>query len=200
LSRKETNTRYQQKLAHRPAIQDAGRSVSELRRRARVLASPPSQVLPASELLHLVTFPVGQERLGLDITQVQEIQPLTKRSWSPVPCTPDFVVGVVNIRGRLYSMLDVARFLGLPARPPAEAAHVLLVGGIDPDGEEMQLGILADDVPQAVQVSLADVKPPGTGVSSRAQEYVRGITQEMLIVLNLQRLLSDPSIIVEEEA
>jgi purine-binding chemotaxis protein CheW len=198
LSQRGTDTSYQKDLLRRTLVQDAAALSSELRRRARVLASPPSQVLPASELLHLVTFPVGQERLGLDITQVQGIQPLIKRSWSPVPCTPGFVVGVVNIRGRLYSMLDVARFLGLPARSPAEAAHVLLVGGIDQDGGEIELGILADDVPQAVQVSLADVKPPGTGVSSRAQEYVRGITQEMLIVLNLQRLLSDPAILVDE--
>jgi purine-binding chemotaxis protein CheW len=188
-----------QPAASRRLVQDAASLKSELEQRARALARPPAQDLPASESLHLVTFPLGQEWYGIGITLVREIQPLTKRTWSSVPCTPGFVVGAVNIRGRIYSMIDVARFLGLPARQLAETAHVLLVQGRDWEGKEIDLGILADDVPQAIHLPRADVQPPAATISARAQDYVRGVTPDMLIVLNLERLLSDPGIVVQEE-
>ncbi len=172
-----------------------------LERRARVLARLPTEEAAEGETLHLLTFPLGEERYGVDIALVQEVQPLESQTWSLVPCTSDFIVGAVNIRGRIYSVMDMARFLGLPQRPPSEAAHVLLVqGGVQGDEGGMELGILADDVPQVITVSLAEVQPSSATVSTQAQEYVRGVTDDMLIILDLERLLSDPRIIVHEEA
>ena len=128
-------------------------------------------------MLHLVTLPLGEERYGLEVTAVREVQPLRAQMWSPVPCTPGFVVGAVNVRGRIYSLIDVARFLGLPARSLAETTHVLLVEAGQPGSEaEMVVGILADDVPQAVRVPRADVQPAAATISARAQDYVRGVT------------------------
>ncbi len=174
--------------------------VSELERRARALARLPTEEAAEGDTLHLVTFPLGKERYGVEVTLVQEVQPLESQTWSLVPCTPDFIVGAVNIRGRIYSVMDMARFLGLPQRPPSEAAHVLLVqGGVQGDEGGMELGILADDVPQVITVSLAEVQPSSATVSTQAQEYVRGVTDDMLIILGLERLLSDPRIIVHEE-
>ncbi len=175
---------------------------SELERRARALAKLLTEEAAEGETLHLVTFPLGEERYGVEVTLVQEVQPVESQTWSPVPCTPDFIVGAVNIRGRIYSMMDVARFLGLPRRPRSETAHVLLVRGGD-QGEggegEVELSILADDVPQVASVPLAEVQPSSATVSTQVQEYVRGVTDDMLIILDVERLLSDPGIIVHKE-
>ncbi len=176
-------------------------NVSEiLQRRARALARLPTEEETEGETLHLLTFPLGEERYSVEITLVQEVQPLESQVWSRVPCTPDFIVGMVNIRGRIYSVMDIGRFLGLPRRPLSEAAHVLLVRGGDQGGEgEMELSILADDVPEVITIPLAEVHPSATTVSTQAQEYVRGVTDDMLVVLNLEHLLSEPRIIVHEE-
>ncbi len=171
-----------------------------LEQRARVLARLPTEEAAEGDTLHLVTFPLGEERYGVEVTLVQEVQPVESQTWSPVPCTPDFIVGAVNIRGRIYSMMDVARFLGLPRRPLSETAHVLLVRGGDQGGEgEVELSILADDVPQVASVPLAEVQPSSATVSTQVQEYVRGVTDDMLIILDVERLLSDPGIIVHKE-
>jgi purine-binding chemotaxis protein CheW len=173
---------------------------SELERRARNLAQPLSEGAPQGEALYLITFSLGEERYGLEVTAVREVQPLREKMWSPVPCTPGFVVGAVNIRGRIYSMMDVARFLGLPARPLSETAHVLLVEAGQPgSATEMVIGILADGVPRNVRVLRADVQPAAATISARAQDYVQGVTEDMLIILDLERLLSDPALIVQED-
>jgi purine-binding chemotaxis protein CheW len=171
-----------------------------LEERARALATLPLEEAGEGEVLRLVTFPLAGERYGVEFTLVQEVQPLKSHTWSRVPCSPDFTLGAVNIRGHIYSVMDVACFLGLPSRPLSETAHVLLVRGGDQGGEgEVELGILADDTPQVTSVFLDEVQPSSATVSSQAQEYVRGVTGDMLIILDLERLLSDPRIIVYEE-
>jgi len=63
----------------------------------------------------------------------------------------------------------------------------------------MELSLLADELPQAVRVSQNEVKASTVTISARAQEFIQGITDDMLIILNLNRLLSDPTVIVHEE-
>jgi len=64
----------------------------------------------------------------------------------------------------------------------------------------MELSILSDDIPQVVDIPLSVVESASVTVSARMQEYVRGVTKDMLIILDLERLLSDPGIIVHQEA
>jgi purine-binding chemotaxis protein CheW len=182
-------------------IRNPKSDIELLERRAKALARLPTEEAAEGETLHLVTFPLGEERYGMEVALVQEVQPLEPQTWSLVPCTPDFIVGAVNMRGRIYSVMDIARFLGLAPRPLPETAHVLLVQDGDQGGDgEMELGILADDVPQVMSTPLAEVQPPSGTVSSQAQEYVRGVTGDMLMILKVERLLSDSRIIVHEEA
>lgn len=183
-----------------PAVRNAQSEIELLERRARALAQRPTEEAAEGETLRLVTFPLGEERYGLEITLVQEVQPLGPQIWSHVPCTPEFIVGAANIRGRIHSVMDIGRFLGLSSRPLSETAHVLLVRVEDQGGEgEMEVSILADDMPQVAVVPLTDVQPPSATVSPQAQEFVRGVTEDMLIVLNLERLLSHSGIVVNEE-
>ena len=170
-----------------------------LEARARILARPPQVDIAEEETLHLLSLLLGQERYGVDIRFARETQPLDERNWAPVPCTPDFVVGAVNIRGRIHPIMDVARFLGLPPRPVSETAHVLLVRGSDGEGKEMELSLLADTLPQTVHVLPSDVTASTVTISARAQEFIRGVTDDMLIILDIERLLSDPGIVIHEE-
>lgn len=181
------------------AQSEAGKDRQIMEARARLLARLPEEDIAAGETLHLQSFLLGKERYGVDIELVRETQPLGSQKWAAVPCTPDFIKGAVNIRGRIYPIMDVARFFGLPARPLSKTAHVLLVRGVNSEGEVMEISLLADELPQAVRFSQNDVKASTVTISARAQEFIRGITDDMVIVLDLKRLLSDPALIVHEE-
>jgi purine-binding chemotaxis protein CheW len=171
-----------------------------LERRAQALARLPEREVRKDETLHLVAFRLGEERYAVPITLVQEVHPLDPGSWCRVPCTPAFIVGAVNIRGRIYSVMDVGRFLGLSSRAMSETPHVLLVQGGNLDNRgALALGVLADDVPRVARVPLTELTSSSVSIPTRAQDFVRGVSEDMLIILHLERLLSDPEIIVYEE-
>ncbi len=161
-----------------------------------MLARAPEGEVGEVETLEAVKFSAGRESYAVEMDLVSEVRPLISQNWSPVPCTPDFIFGVVNIRGRVYSIMDAPRFLGLPRRPASEKAHLILVRG----PEEMALCLLSDDVPQPVHIALKELHPPSeANISPQVQPYIRGVTSNLVAVLNLKRLLADKRIVVHEE-
>ena len=188
-------------LEQQPTHLSAARTQQIFEERARLLARLPEAASSDEETLELVTFHLGAEYIGLPSALVYETQPLRIFQWTPVPCAPPFIVGILNLRGHLCSIMDLTRFWGLPARPLADRAHILLVrGGICEDGKPMELTLLADDVPQICKMPLASLSPPPATLPPQVQDYVRGVSPDLLIVLDLERLLSDPQLMVHEEA
>lgn len=169
-----------------------------LERRAQALAEINVDANGTQVALNLITFSLGSERYAVPIEEVIEIQPL--KNWAKIPCAPSFIIGAVNLRGRIYSLMDIARFIGLAERVMPVSAHVLLVRGINPLCEDVvELCLLADDRPQEINLARGEVDTTSSTLSSRAQEYIVGVTSQMLIVLDLKRLLASAEVIVSEE-
>ncbi|MFH0789287.1 MAG: chemotaxis protein CheW [Pseudomonadota bacterium] len=169
-----------------------------LDQRARILARLTQKEAEAGTTLQLLSFLLGEEHYALEMARVQETQPLPNRGLSSIPCTPNFIIGAVNLRGRIYPVIDIAVFFGLPSRTLSNKAYGLLVRDNRGMGEGIELCLLADDIPQVVTVQQSEIQPPSATVSGQVQEYIRGIADNMLIILNLDRLLSDPRMIIHE--
>lgn len=170
-----------------------------LEKRARLLARIPESKEDKAEMLEVQAFHLGTEYLGVPTGMVQEIQPLRAHNWSRVPCVPAFIAGIVNLRGRIYSIMDLAVFWGLPSRPLSENAHILLVSGMNrSNNEEIELTLLIDDCSEVRLIRLDELKPPPPTISTKVQAYVRGITSDMMMIIDLEALFSDPGIIVSE--
>src|SRR5258708_11886722 len=103
--------------------QSAARIEAILEERAQVLARVPASDAARLEA-ELVVLALGQERYGVDILQVQTIQALS--GLARLPGLPAFWAGLVNLRGRLYPVLNLRRYLALPGEP-AEGGKVVLV-------------------------------------------------------------------------
>lgn len=161
-----------------------------LEERARALAKVAET--KTGETLRVVIFSLSNETYGISTDYVREVQPL--REISPVPCTPGFVVGVINIRGSIYSVIDIRDFLGVPKQEITDLTKVILV-----DAAGLEVGILADDVSGEMSVPLAEIKPSLATHGGIKEEYTQGVTKDMLIVLNLEALMHDERIIVHEE-
>jgi purine-binding chemotaxis protein CheW len=163
-----------------------------LRARARALARPPESAAGAEVSLELLEFRLAQESYALETRHVREVYPL--KNLTPLPCTPPFVLGIVNVRGRIVPVLDIKKFFDLPEKGLTDLHRIILVGG-----NELELGLLADvivgvrSIPvESLQASL----PTLTGIRS---EYLKGVTAERLVVLDLDGILTDPKIFVHEE-
>jgi chemotaxis signal transduction protein/CHASE3 domain sensor protein len=176
------------KSSDKAGSQDKTKAVLE--ERARALSKVTE--VQTSEGVPLVVFSLANETYGIATEHIKEVQPL--RDITPVPCTPEFVIGVVNIRGSIYSVIDIRSFFGVQRTEIGDSTKVILVNGAG-----LEVGILADDVKGATSVLLNDIKPPLTTQAAVKEEYIQGVTKEMLIVLNLVALLRDERIIVREE-
>jgi purine-binding chemotaxis protein CheW len=162
-----------------------------LKARALALAKIPEKK-EASEYIEVVEFLLASERYGIQSTYVSEVYPL--KELTPVPCTPKFVAGIINVRGKIISVIDIKKFFELPEKGLSDLNKVIII-----HNHVMEFGILADAVLGAGLVPLLDIQtslPTFTGVRA---EYLRGLTKEGLVVLDAEKILSDKKIIVHEE-
>jgi purine-binding chemotaxis protein CheW len=163
-----------------------------LRARAQSLARPPRQAPAAGTMLELLEFSLASERYALEARHIQEVQPL--RELTPLPCTPAFVLGIVNVRGRILPVLDLKRFFDLPEQGLTDLHRIILVRGND-----LELGLLADLVVGVRNIAADSLQPSLPTLTGIRAEYLKGVSEDRLVVLDLERILRDPKIIIHEE-
>ncbi len=165
---------------------DAERQRAILRARARIAAVVRSEATDTAPGLRLVEFSLLHETYGLDAAFVREVAHLD--SYLPLPGAPPFVVGVVPLRGRMLTVVNLKPFFDLPARGLTNLNKIVVLE----DGTT-EFGLLADAVAGGLRhVPATDLKsPPSTFTGVRAH-FTRGIAPDSLIVLDAGRLLRDP--------
>lgn len=162
-----------------------------LQQRTRALAAIPPQE-EKSEAVEAVVFDLGESRYAIDVRHVSGIFAL--EGLTPTPCTPDFVVGIINLRGRILSVIDLQRFLGLEPTPLGDRAQVIAVNAAG-----LEAGILASKVHAVRPISLGDLKPAPATSTPLAVEFTRGVTPDLTVFLELDKLFGDERMIVREE-
>ena len=172
-----------------PAVPDAGQI---LRARAQALARPPQLAKAADASLEVLEFRLARESYALETRHVQEVYPL--RNLTPLPCTPPFMLGIVNVRGRITPVIDIKKFFDLPDKGLTDLHRVVLVRSGD-----FELGLLADVIAGVRNIPLDSLQPSLATLTGIRAEYLKGVTAQRLVVLDLERMLADPKIIVNEE-
>lgn len=162
-----------------------------LQARAQALAQAPTVELPGSTA-QVVIFTLGDESYGIGAVHVENIYPL--EGLTPVPCTPDFVVGIVNLRGRIFPVIDLHRFMGLDTVTLDEHTQVIAVNVAG-----LEVALLATDVHSVGALSLSNLDPALPTVTHIAAEYTRGVTPDMVVFLDLEAIMNDRRMIVHEE-
>ena len=163
-----------------------------LRARAQALARPPERAAVAAASLELLEFRLANECYALETRYVREVYPL--KNLTPLPCTPPFVLGIVNVRGRILPVLDLKKFFELPEEGLTDLHRIILV-----QGHDLELGLLADVIAGVRTIPVDSLQPSLPTLTGIRAEYLKGVTAERLVVLDLDRILTDPKIIVHEE-
>jgi purine-binding chemotaxis protein CheW len=161
-------------------------------RRAEALAAAPSEDAPRAGFEALV-FALDSERYAFPRTQVREVRPLGQLT--PLRGTPAFIAGLVNVRGRIVAVLDLRPLFGIQTHNTAADGLVLVA---HPQGD---VGILATGRPTVQVLPAAELgELPAGGPAGLNRDYVRGVTPDLVIVLDAERLLSDPRLLVQEDS
>ena len=163
-----------------------------LRSRARALAQEATSSATTVAALEVIEFGLAHERYAIEAAYVREVQPL--EDLTPLPGTPPFVAGIVNVRGRILPVIDIKKFFDLPDAGITDVHKILLV-----HTDEMELGILADTVVGVKSIPMDTMQSSLPTLTGLREEYLKGVTAERLVILDVARILHDPGIIVHEE-
>lgn len=143
------------------------------------------QTVRAKEL-QLVVFQLVNETYGVDIAKVSEIRELQKIT--RVPRCPDFIEGIINLRGRVIPVVDLRTRFGLPAGERTANTRIVVVeiGG-------HTIGVIVDEVLEVLSVAGDAVEPTPPVISGLESDYLLGVAKlddRLVILLELDRVLS----------
>jgi purine-binding chemotaxis protein CheW len=197
---------YDRIAASKLALENSG-TVSEQERdriwreRAIQFARAPEED-KTSEIVHLAIIRMGRELCAFDVTFLESIRPVEQIT--RVPRSPNWIVGVSNIRGQVYSVTDLQMFLHLNnGYESAEQNRELLLVKT----EHIRLALLVDQVKSVDMIAERNIKPASETIHGVDPAYIRGVIEEYqmngekvpVLVLDLNALLSDERIYVREE-
>lgn len=138
-------------------------------------------------IIQLVTFSIGEEVFGVDILAVQEIIRLL--DITKVPRAPDFVEGVINLRGKVIPIVDLRKRFGLEEREYDKATRIIVI-----NMEALTVGFVVDEVSEVLRLPADMIDTPPGVVSGLDSDYIDGVGKVdnlLLILLDLNRLLSN---------
>src|SRR5450830_795585 len=172
-----------------PGTDETGRI---LRERALALAVEPDRTQTIDQSIEVVEFLLAHERYAVESSYVREVYPL--ENLTPLPCTPAFVLGIVNLRGEVISVIDMRKFFDLPQTGLSDLNKVIVL-----QSGSMVFGILADAILGVRYMAHAEIQPSLPTLTGIREKYLKGITPQRTVVLDAGKLLADEGIVVQEQ-
>ncbi|OQX26300.1 MAG: hypothetical protein BWK80_11100 [Desulfobacteraceae bacterium IS3] len=147
-----------------------------------------------SDQMQLVGFTIGKETFGVDILMVQEI--IRSAPITAVPNSPDFIEGVINLRGSIIPVIDLRKRLNLYKRKAVQesVATWILIINVD----DRVTGFIVDSVTKVLKIQISAIEPPpDIVVAGLKSQYIRGVCEidtGLLILLDFSRILQGKEI------
>jgi purine-binding chemotaxis protein CheW len=139
------------------------------------------------EVLQWVTYKLGEETYGINVMQVQEV--LRHTEIAPVPGAPDYVLGIINLRGNVVTVIDTRSRFGLPSSDITDNTRIVII-----ESDDQVVGILVDSVAEVVYLRSSEIdSAPNVGTEESAK-FIQGVSNrdgQLLILVDLNKLLND---------
>ncbi|MDR3539466.1 MAG: chemotaxis protein CheW [Desulfosporosinus sp.] len=160
--------------------------------RAKVLAHEDKDETSRGGSIEVVEFRLTNERYAIESMYIREVLPL--KELTVVPCTPPYILGIINVRGQILSIIDLRVFFELAPEAPTGATKIIVLSS-----NEMELGIVADVVTGARSIPFDQLHAGLPTLTGIREIYLRGVVEEDLVFLDAAKLLTDKQIVVDEE-
>ena len=142
----------------------------------------------SDELLQLVIFNLGLEEFGVDIMKVQEIIRLPEIT--RIPKSPEYIKGVINLRGKIIVVMDLDKRFGLPTQEITEESRIVVV-----DINGTIVGMVVDSVSEVIRLVASNVDPTPEIITQKINaDYLKGVgkmDERLLILLNLENIVNE---------
>jgi purine-binding chemotaxis protein CheW len=149
--------------------------------------NPSNKVTAGDDVLQWVTYKLGEETYGINVMQVQEVLRYTEIA--PVPGAPDYVLGIINLRGNVVTVIDTRSRFGLPSSDISDNSRIVII-----ESDDQVVGIMVDSVAEVVYLRSSEIdSAPNVGTEESAK-FIQGVSNrdgQLLILVDLNKLLSD---------
>jgi purine-binding chemotaxis protein CheW len=138
-------------------------------------------------ILQWVTFRLDDETYGINVMQVQEV--LRYSEIAPVPGAPDYVLGIINLRGNVVTVIDTRRRFALPEYEVSDATRIIII-----EAEKQVVGLLVDSVAEVVYLRASEIESAPDVGNDESSKYIQGVVtrdKELLILVDVNRLLTE---------
>lgn len=139
-----------------------------------------------AEEIQLVVFSLGREEFAVEVTQVREI--MRMEEITRMPKSPHFVEGIINLRGQIIAVVELAKRLNLEAGERGGDTRIIVV-----EAEDIKVGMIVDSVSEVLRIGADTVEPSPTLAADVSAAYLRGVVKldnRLIILLDLTKVLS----------
>jgi purine-binding chemotaxis protein CheW len=140
----------------------------------------------SDEIVQLVTFKLGNEEFALDILKVQEINRVVEIT--KVPKAPDFVEGVINLRGRVIPIVDIRKKFHLKIKEATKETRIIVVNIIN-----KTIGLIVDSVSEVLRINSSTIQPPPPLIAGLDSDYIKGVgklDERLIILLDIDKIFT----------
>lgn len=138
-------------------------------------------------ILQWVTFRLDNETYGINVMQVQEV--LRHSEIAPVPGAPSYVLGIINLRGNVVTVIDTRQRFALAPAPVTDQTRIVII-----EADRQVVGILVDSVAEVVYLRQSEIETaPNVGTDESAK-FIQGVSNkndELLILVDLEKMMTD---------
>ena len=163
-----------------------------LKKRAELLQITEEKTQHHGKQIDGLVFMLSNEKYAIDSTLVSEV--IQVSDITPLPCTPAFILGIINIRGKILSVIDIKKFLNLPGKEGANLNKVIIV-----NCNNIELGILTDEIIGSTKIFLETLQKKLSTITEDKENYIVGVSTKRLIVLDIKGLLQNDKIVINEQ-
>lgn len=138
-------------------------------------------------MLQWVTFRLEGETYGIDVMQVQEVLRYTEIA--PVPGAPDYVLGIINLRGNVVTVVDTRNRFGLPPGEITDQTRIVVI-----EADSHVVGILVDSVAEVVYLRQSEIETAPNIGNDESAKFIQGVcnkNNQLLILVELEKMLTE---------
>lgn len=142
---------------------------------------------PKEEALHLIVFRLAREWYGVEITKVKEITKTGKITY--LPSSPEFIAGIVNLRGSILSVTDLKTIFSLPYEESTEKTRIIAI-----ESGVLETGLLVDEVVDSIEVPVRKIEPVLLSIPEERRRYIEGqchVNNKLIALINVEKVLEE---------
>lgn len=162
-----------------------------LRTRAKALSREIKKESLTGDYLEVVEFVLADEKYGIELNSIVEVYKL--KDLTSLPGTPPFILGVISVRGKILTIIDIKKLFELSDKGISDLNKVIIV-----HTHGMEAGILADVITGVRSIPVDKIQLTLPTLTDIRADYMKGVTGDQLIILNVENIFSDERIIVNE--